>query len=144
VSDDGYVYHLDECTLALPEGFIDRSTHILEWAGPSGGKLALVVQRQAAGSDNLEEIVAQQMRTYASELLAYRAGHTEVVVQDGIPIVHTTFRWKSDEFPIYQHQAFLLDQGVVLAFTVTGRVEEREAVDALMERALSGLRLRAT
>jgi len=137
----GYVYHMDEGVLTVPEGFVDATMHNFEWIGPEGRR-ALMVQRQLPGPDeSFEALVARITKPYA-KIFADYAEEPADDVDVGMPAVSKRFRWRHESGVLYHHQVFVDVGRVVLAITASGKASVSDEVDAILQQAISGLRLR--
>jgi hypothetical protein len=147
-------YFMDDFTLELPEGFRDRSTHLLEWKTDDGDSVVLVAQREKLpGVDDsdesppavlLEQYVADQIKSYPSQFAGYRQESGEAAVSEGgsLAMRRIAFRWKKEQDVLYHHQAFVLSGKHVLVLTGAGRASHRDQVDRLLKEALDHLRVR--
>jgi len=138
------VYHMDDCVLELPGGFVDRTLNVLEWPLESGDTVVLVVQREPLAEVlSFDQYIARETRSYPSQFAAFHEDGVErASVGDGIDVHHVKFRWKREQDVLYHHQAFVDAGTKVLVLTATGKASHRDDVDAAIERALGKLKFR--
>lgn len=137
-------YHMNDCVLALPRGFADRSLNMLEWQLESGDTVALVVQRDMVGSStDFDDFVEEETRGYSSQFLGYHLERDDAETpQAGLDLRRKTFRFTRDGDVIYSHQIFILDRPRLLVLTASARARHRRDVDQIVDDALVGLRFR--
>lgn len=135
-------YYVNEASFELPDLEVnDRTVNVLELGGVPG--LGLMVARApfAVGKslrDLVREHVEHERRTFRRWSLLFER-ESEV---EGQPMIELGTRWKSDEGMIYQRQAHIGLDDVVLLLVGNGPLEERERTDAHVERALATMQLR--
>jgi hypothetical protein len=140
---------MDHCTIRVPEGFRDRTTHVLEWKTEEGDSLALVMQRDplpAPGASStgrpLDDYVAATTRDYPSRFAGLRVEIDDEGELAGLQIRRKAFRWKHDAEVLYHCQAFVLAGTHVEIFTVAGKARHRDRIDEIVQIALEDLRYR--
>ena len=136
-------YHMNECVLRVPAGFVDRSVNILEWTLASGEKLALIVQRQHVDQGvSLEAIVEEETREYAAKFVAYHLDRDEVEAEGPVAVRRKVFRFKKEQDVFHNHQLFILDGAQLILVSASARAHHRGDVDQVVDECLAGLRLR--
>lgn len=138
------VYHMDDCVLSLPEGFVDRSINVLEWPLPSGDTVVLVVQRERLSKDlGFDGYIAQETKSYPSQFEAFHdEGEERASLEYDVAVHHLKFRWKRDRDVLYNHQAFVDAGEAVIVLTVTGKASHKGEADSVIERSLEKLKFR--
>ncbi len=136
-------FHLDECVLQLPVGFVDKSVQMLEWTLEADQRLVLVMQREILpeGTD-VDGYVDAETKDYPSRFLGYREVADEEGRWEGLAIRRKAFRFSKEGDVFYNHQAFLFDGGRLLVLTASARAQHRDAVDEVVRAAIEGMRLR--
>ena len=148
-----HAYYTDHCTIAVPQGFRDRSMNMLEWTTPEGDSIVLALQREklpASGSGeevptaaDLERYVAQQIKGYPAQFAGFHLERDEVAAGEwGFPMHRKAFRWRKDQDVFYHLQVFALVGEHVVVLTCASKARQRGAVDTLMEDALRSFRVR--
>lgn len=137
-------YQMNDCVVTLPDGFTDSSVNVLEWALESGEKVALVVQREdVAEGASLEECVEKQTREYPAHFVGLQVDLDEArELAGGITLHRKAFRFKKERDVFYNHQVFVLDGRHLVVLTASARARNRVDVDAIVDEAVEGLRLR--
>jgi hypothetical protein len=136
-------YLMDDCRLTLPDGFVDRSAHMLEWRTEEGDRLALVVQREALpGGSSLDDYVASAAKGLAARFIGIHVERDETLDLRGLPLRRRTFRHKHEQEVLYQYHAFVQAGGTVLVFTGAGKARHRDRVDYIVDAALARLEFR--
>jgi hypothetical protein len=137
-------YYVNEASFELPDlAIADRTVHVLELGGGAIPGLGLMLARAPFPvSKSLRDLVKahadQERLTLRSwSLLFEREGDL-----DGQPMIELGTRWKGAEGMVYQRQAHIGLDDVVLLLVGNGPLEERERTDAHVERVLSTMRLR--
>jgi hypothetical protein len=143
-----HTYYMDDCTLAVPAGFVDRTMNALEWPLEGGDRLGLVVQRERLPPDPadpaaLDRYVAAQVKAYPAQFAGFHLERDEAADSDSAyDLRRKTFRWRHEQGVLYHHQIFVRVGASVLVLTATAKARHREAVDRLVDEALAGLRAR--
>jgi hypothetical protein len=146
VSD--HTYYMDDCTIAVPAGFVDRTMNMLEWPLEGGDRIGLVVQRErlppdVAGAAALDRYVAAQVKAYPAQFAGFHLERDDAGDSDSVyELRRKTFRWRHEQGVLYHHQLFVLAGAAVLVITGSAKARHREAVDRIVDEALSGLRVR--
>lgn len=145
-------YIMDDCGIEVPDGFRDRSVHVLEWTTPTNERIALVIARevldrrepdQPPTTEDLEKFVAAETSGFAARFAGFRSERDDGgVTKGGFPFRRKAFRWKQDAEVLYHHHAFVLLGDRVLVATASAKAREHAKVDAVMDRMLDKLRLR--
>jgi hypothetical protein len=145
-------YLADDCSLPVPPGFRDRTTHVLEWKTPEGDSVVLVLHREMIPEDplpgdpqpfDLDRFVADQVKEYPSKFAGYREERDEVASADaGFRMRRKAFRWKSENDVLYHHQVFVLTGDRVIVLTAAAKAKHRAAVDEVLSTALADFRAR--
>jgi hypothetical protein len=145
-------YYMDDATIAVPPGFVDRSVNVLEWPLEGGGKIMLVVQRErlpgSAGGDlpqgALSRYASAQTKDYPAQFAGFSLERDEVTSDgSGLEMRRMAFRWRREQEVLYHQQVFILAGADVLLVTASSNAEHREAVDRLTEDVITALRIRA-
>lgn len=145
-------YYTDDCTIPVPSGFRDRSTNVLEWKTPEGDSIALVIHRaelplhdpaEGPTADLLEHYVREETKQYGTKFAGLHwerddAAHGE----SGFPMRRKAFRWRNDFDVLYHNQVFILTADRIIVLTAASKAKHREAVDFLMDEALTSFRVR--
>ncbi len=145
-------YYMDDCTFVVPAGFRDHTVNALDWPTEDGGRVALVVQRQALPHPAedvaprpgaLERFVEAQTRDYGTRFEGFHKDREEVTSgESGLEMRRLAFRWRHEREVLYHHQAFVLVGWTVLVLSCTGKARHSESVDRLMNEVLAELRVR--
>lgn len=135
-------YWTDELQADVPDGFIDRSTHVLEWKH-GNDSLSLAIQRDM-GRDRKSPKV---LLTKAQAEFERRFAHYMVEEAPALDIAleHATlaFRWKSDGKALFQAQLVVeLGDRLVIA-TASGVASARQAVLELLTTFAQSIEVRA-
>jgi hypothetical protein len=137
----GHAYWMDDCSIEVPEGYRDRTSHTLEWKTPEGDALALIVQRDLlppGERPDLQKYVASQTGDYAARFAGFSLERDDASSSDSaFPMRRKAFRWHKDHEVFYHHQAFVLAADRIVVLTAAAKAAHRGAVDALLEDALS-------
>jgi hypothetical protein len=137
-------YYVNEASFELPDlAVADRTVHVLELGGGAVPGLGLMLARAPFPvGKSLRDLVKahtdQERLTLRSwSLLFEREGELE-----DQPMIELGTRWKGAEGMVYQRQAHIGLDDVVLLLVGNGPLGERERTDANVERVLSTMRLR--
>lgn len=137
-------YYVNEASFELPDlEVVDRTVHVLELGGGAIPGLGLMLARSTLPvGKSLRDVVTahreHERRSLRSwSLLFEREGEI-----DDQPMIELGTRWKSEAGMVYQRQAHIGIDEVVLLLVGNGPLEERERTDAHVTLALSTLRLR--
>jgi hypothetical protein len=144
-------YYMDDCTIPVPAGFLDRTANVLEWKTAEEDSLALLIQREPlarlgaeeAPAAALQHYVSTQTKDYPSRFAGFCLERDEVAASDaGFEMRRKAFRWTSQEDVLYHHQAFVLVGEKVIVLTAAAKARHRAAVDTLLDGALADFRVR--
>jgi hypothetical protein len=162
---------MDDATIPVPEGYRDRTAHVLEWTLEDGEKLVLVVNRELLPPDGaappasgdhaghshgappsprttgegtpFDRYVAAQTKVYPSQFAGFRLERDEVATGESpFEMRRKVFRWRHEQDVLYHHQVFVLLGDNVLGLTGSAKARNRDAVDRLVGEALAGLKVR--
>lgn len=135
-------YFVDEAAFDLPDlGFVDLTTHRLE---RRSSPLVLRAQRgEIPPGKGLEDIVDQRVRDADIEVRGHRVTARRALEIAGCPAIEIVSEWRGDAQINHTRQAYLAigDRWVVLS--VSGARDEREACDAILDRAIETFRVRS-
>lgn len=138
------LYFVNEAAFDLPDiGLVDRTEHRIEATLPGGDLLALQVHRQPIPEGaSLGEVVGENLRWAERQLPAHSVVFRRESEIAGCPALEVGVTWKGEAGLVYTRQAHLDAQGTWIVFSGNAPLEEREACDALVERAVATFRLR--
>jgi len=137
-----HIYHTDDLVFTVPRSFRDRTIHALEWDA-DGDRIALTLQREPVqGALSLEQIYRAAVAKYPTLWRAFRVDGEETLEIGDQRVMRLRFRWKHDTGAMYHHQAFLLLADISFVFTASGPARAMAAIDALIDSAVTDLRLR--
>lgn len=139
-------YLMDDCSMLVPEGFRDLTSHTLSWPMPDGSMAALVVQRETrpGGPPELSSFVEDQTRDYPLRFSGFLLETNEVASGEAaFPMHRKAFRWHSDPDVLYHHQAFILVDATIVVITAAAKAAHRDAIDALLGEVLESFGVRA-
>jgi hypothetical protein len=147
-----HIYLMDDCTIHVPPGFRDRTSHQLEWKTREGDTIALVIQREPpsvgaaeAPAIDLPRYVAAQTRDYPARFAGFHLERDETRDHDsGFPMCRKAFRWRKDQDVLYHHQAFVLVGDTIVILTAAAKAAHREPVDTLLDDALQSFAARGS
>lgn len=146
-----HTYYMDDASMAVPTGFIDRTAHLLEWSVDGGGKVALVVNREElpkvtaseAPAGAFDRYVTSQTKVYPSQFAGFHLERDEATAADSsFDMRRKVFRWRHEQDVIYHNQVFVLVGPDVLVFTASAKAADRDVVDRVLDGALASLRVR--
>jgi hypothetical protein len=105
-------YYMDDASIALPGGFIDRSSNILEWPLAGGDKLALVVQRERLPPGGVVPAAAPHSHSHGPHGSEERAPHAVAGGDGGASDGHAFDRYVADQTRVYptQFSGFTLER----------------------------------
>jgi len=133
-------YWMDDCTIQVPPGYRDRTSHTLEWKTPEGDAVALIIQRDLlppGAPADLQRYVAGQTADYPARFAGFHLELDEASDSDAaFPMRRKAFRWCKDQDVLYHHQAFVLAGDRIIVLTAAAKAAHRESVDALIDDAL--------
>lgn len=102
---------MNELTLDLPDGWQDKSVHILSSPGESP-EVTLVVNRdQPNAGEDLEGYVTRQIKQMTTELPGFRLLGLEEATIGGQPATHARIAWRPKQGEMFQSQMFMLRPG---------------------------------
>jgi hypothetical protein len=135
-------FHMDEGAIALPEGAVDRSTHLLEWK-VEGDTVQLGIMRDT----NPKRMSPAQLRNAAGAEFERRfplyqpeeAPPLDIQLDNAV----LAFSWKRDAVAVYQLQAFVELGTRAMLFTGTGRTKHRDIIVSVTRRAIESFTLRS-
>jgi len=131
--------------MTLPGGFRDRSQIVVDWPLADGRTLGLALQHGRLDPNvNLESHVESTTRDYPAKLLGYRpVEETHPNPLEGeATVVRRAFRWKNKAWAWYAHQVFFAIDQTLFILTASGPSSHRARIDAIVQEALAGFRLR--
>jgi hypothetical protein len=144
-------YYTDEAIIPVPPGFIDRSTHVLEWKAADGERIGLLVHRQQLEPATLEgeertrafdALVTRETKDYTKRFAGLRWEREDDETPDAaMPVRRRAFRFRHDDAVLYQCQAFMLLGRRVVVMTAASKAVHRDEVDRLIDEAIAGLKV---
>jgi hypothetical protein len=138
------IYYVNEASFELPDlAVADRTVHMLELGGGALPGLGLMLARAPFPvGKSLRDLVKAHMDQERLSLLAWSRVFEREGEVDGQPMIELGTRWKGADGMVYQRQAHIALEAVVLLLVGNGPLEERERTDAHVELALSTMRFR--
>lgn len=138
------IYHMDECVIPVPDGYRDRTTHVLEWPLDAGHNLILTVSRDTLPPGaGFEEYVQRETKGLSGRYRGFKLDRDESgTLAGGLAIARKTFRWSQEAKVVYNHLAFANAGALIVLFVATARAADREVADRLVDDALAELRFR--
>jgi hypothetical protein len=145
-----HVYYTDDCTMQVPVGFGDLTTHALQWTTPEDDAIALTIHRQQIPLQpeggppfDLHRWVIEQTQDYPRSFLGFRMEREEVASGDArLPMRRLAFRWNHEGDVVYHHQVFVLAHDRIIMLIGSAKARHREAIDALVDGAVADFRIR--
>lgn len=144
-------YYTDEAIIPVPPGFVDRSTHVLEWTVADGERIGLLIHRQLLEPATLEgearvqafdALVVRETKDYPKRFGGLRWEREDDDTPDvAMPVRRRAFRFRHDESVLYQCQAFVLLGRRVVVMTAAAKAVHRDEVDRLIDEAITGLKV---
>ena len=137
-------YYVNEASFELPDTEVrDRTVNVIELGGGAIPGLGLMVARaDFPVGKSLREVVAAHMDHERRSLRSWSLVFEREGEASGQPMIEVGTRWRGDDGMVYQRQAHIGLDDVVLLLVGNGPLEERERIDAHVDLALSTLRLR--
>lgn len=136
--------YVNEASFELPElAVADRTVHVLELGGGAVPGLGLMLARAPFPvGKSLRDLVKAHTDQERLSLRSWSRVFEREGEVDGQPMIELGSRWRSDDGMVYQRQAHIALDTVVLLLVGNGPLEERERTDAHVELVLSTMRLR--
>jgi len=121
-------YVLQEGSLSLPDGYIDRSVNMFTFGASVPAPLSITIARDSLGQgEPLSDYVERQLRILASKLPGYTHLGSHAVslsIDKPIPGIQVDGWYMSQGRPLYQRQAvFLLNAERALIFSASAQDE---------------------
>jgi hypothetical protein len=138
------IFHMDDCVVTLPPGFVDRTINVLEWQAPGGEPVVLAVQRERLLTDlAFDDYVDLETKGYPSKFGGFKQERDDSQeLPSGIQVRRKSFRWKRERDVVYNHQAFVHAGESVIVFTASAKAQDRDEVDRLIDDALGTIKFR--
>jgi hypothetical protein len=134
-------FFTDELQCDLPPGFIDRSTHLLEWK-LEDDTVSIAIQRDLSTKRLSPEAMNERaLAEYARRFPHYLAESVEPI---DLSLDHAiaAFRWKREGRTVFQIQCYLELGDRLLVVTVTGLARSRSGVEDLFREFVRSIELR--
>lgn len=133
---------MNEGSVDVPAGFVDRTVHILEWADGEQKQTMLVQREPLPEGMALADFVTQALADLATGMQHFTLGSRRILIGTRFPTEIASFRWLGQGGPVAQAQTFTLMEGVVLIQTMTTAPVDRSRGEELVERAARSLKPR--
>ena len=139
-------YRTNELSFIRPEGFLDKTFHVLTQSETGPSPFSIVIGRSRITENEALETLAQrllkEMEHSLSEfqLIAFQSERT----LDGVPARSVEYRWRQQGKPLQQIQILFFhqdEQGVPISMQITGTSnnplgmpqEERQSFESFVE-----------
>jgi hypothetical protein len=137
-------YCMDDMEVAVPDGYVDKTVHALEWPTEDGGRVSLVVQRdQSQARGKIDDLFAKLMDEYSKRLPMFQADEPPAVELQ-VPFRIAALRWKKEQQLIYQVQLFVELEDRNLVATFSAAPTYREHIDEWVGEFCRSLRIRSS
>lgn len=135
-------YWTDELQAELPDGFVDRSTHILEW--PHGtDSLSLAIQRDTSRDRKTPSALLTRAQQEFERRFAHFTLEEPPTLELAFEHAAVAFRWKGDGKALFQAQLVLeLGDRLIIA-TASGVASASQAVRELLAAFAQSIEARA-
>jgi hypothetical protein len=135
-------FFMNEGSVELPAGFVDRTVHILEWSDAQEKQTMLVQREPLPEGTPLADFVTHTLGELASAMQHFTLGTRRILMGTRFPTEITSFRWMGEAGLVAQAQTFTQMDGVVLIQTMTTAPADRARGEELVERAARSLKPR--
>ena len=141
-------YHLQEGSLAIPEGFKDRTVNVFVLGDSAPATLSITVSRDDfLPAETMDTYIDRQMKLIAAKLRGYTIlGKRSAQLSQSTPFlgVQVDAYYIVENRPLYQRQAaFELGEGRVLVFSTTSQSNFTKQQDENWKALLSSFQPRA-
>jgi hypothetical protein len=138
-------FYMNEASLVLPDGAVDRSTTHVLLSTPSGARATFVVERlDIEPGQTLREAYLSYVRDLQRRLSRFSAVFERESSLDGAPALEIGVRWRSEAGDsMYTRQAHLRLDAAWVIVAIEGPSGVREELDGLFDPILASMRLRS-
>jgi hypothetical protein len=135
------MFHTDEVSFELPEGWVDRSINLfVPPANPSG--FSFVMSRQELAGQGLAPFVASALATLAKEWPRFVVLGQRDRMVGPLQGREARVKWAPKGQPYYQHQVYAPYYGTALIFTATTPFRFASQCESLLDQALAAVKFR--
>jgi hypothetical protein len=135
------MFHTDEVSFEVPEGWVDRTINILAPPEhPSG--FTLVMSRQALHGKELAPFVAGALATLAKEWPRFVVLGQRDRKVGPLQGREARVKWAPKGQPFYQHQVYVAYYGTALIFTATTAFRFALQCEGFLDQAMANVRFR--
>lgn len=133
---------MNEGSIEVPPGFVDRSVHILEWADGDKKQTMLVQREPLPEGSTLVDFIDASLAEYARGMQHFALNTRRMIIGTRYQTELVSFRWLAEGGLVAQAQTFAIVDGAVLIQTITTAPAERPRGEELVERAARSLKPR--
>lgn len=134
-------YETDEARLEVPERWIDRSVHSLEYSRP-GGVVRVMMQRAPHEGDALRALHEERVRDLRRRLAGYELVREEELLVAGRPAFELAIRYRDHEEHLYQRTVSLIVGPRFVTVGVVAPVGLASDADELFQRLRATITIR--
>lgn len=134
------IYHADEMSFEIPDGFVDRSMTVLAPRGEPA--LSLVITREPRSEEPLAAQVSQIAATLTEKLPGVRVLGQREREAGGVRARELRATATVDGVATYARQVFIDYYGTLLTFSITSKRAHQPLCDRATETLMGSLKLR--
>lgn len=132
-------YHTDELTLAVPDGWVDRSINI--FTKPSG-EISVNLTRDDLKGEALGPYVARQLAAFARSWPRFLLLGQRDRMVGALAGREARLQWAPKGALLYQHQVYVPYYGTAIIVTASSTRKLSAQCDAYLERLLATIKFR--
>ena len=136
------VYHVNELTLELPAGYVDRSYTL--FANPSG-QISINITRDdlaIPAGDSLATLVAKQLKRLAKDWPRFCISDQCDREGGGRACREARIQWMPDRVLMYQHQIYVPYYDTLVTITASAAKKLAAQCDGYLNQTVDGMKFR--
>ncbi|NUP05730.1 MAG: DcrB-related protein [Polyangiaceae bacterium] len=138
----GYVLHMDELVVEVPEGFQDHSVQALEWRPDPDTRVTLTIGREPRKNDEgLEDAASRVMAALARRVASFKEDEP-LPLEIDLPVVTRRARFRHEGELVYRHIAFVDLEDRLVIVSASSPTKRRDLADEVLMSALRSARVR--